>query len=294
MFNPLQPRTPAVPSAALRTNDLDDLPANQHDVTKAIKAQNDAIRGGEKTDDNPFPEFAEPHLTLSSPAGIQTTTAGSTHISSDEHLALTTGGHVSIAAGKSLFAAIRESCSIFAYRLGMRLIAAAGKVRIESQSDNVETIAKRAVEIMSTEDWINLTSKHGIQLNGGGSELKLSPKGILGFTNDAFRVNAAVHQTLDPRPKPVRSPLTDTSQAKVAEHFVLVEHGSGLRLPNQHYRITLSSGQVIEGTSNELGETELVLAEAMQIAISDHREENQAWSCIGPWTAVQATCWLHS
>src|SRR5260370_21362621 len=59
---------------------------DQSEVAKAIKAQNDAIRGGAKTDSNPFPEFAEPHLTLGSPVGIQATTAGSTHLASDVNL----------------------------------------------------------------------------------------------------------------------------------------------------------------------------------------------------------------
>jgi type VI secretion system secreted protein VgrG len=239
---------------------------DQSDVAKALKVQNDAIRGGAKTDDNAFPEFTEPHLTIASPVGIQSTTAGSTHIASDEHLALTTGGHVGIATGKSLFATVAQSFKVFVHKLGIKLVAASGKVHIEAQQDDIEIRARKVVEFMSTTDWINLTGKRGIRLSGGGTELEISAEGILGYTDGAYQIHSADHQTFGPQAKPVKLPLTDISQAKVAEHFVLMEHGSGLRLPGQRYRITLADGQLIDGTTNALGETALVLSESMQMA----------------------------
>jgi type VI secretion system secreted protein VgrG len=180
--------------------------ADQSEVAKAIKAQNDAIRGGTKTDDNPFPEFAEPHLTLASPVGIQATTAGSTHLASDENLAVTTGGHVGIAAGKSFFASIADAFSLFVHKLGITLVAASGKVRIEAQNDRIELIAKRVVKIMSTTDWIELKAKQGIRLNGGGSELEISRDGIVGYTDGQFLVHAADHLDAGPMTKPIVFP----------------------------------------------------------------------------------------
>jgi|GEM_PF-251553 len=247
-------------------HDAQEEEAGQSDVAKALKSQIDAIHGGAKTDDYAFPEFAEPHLTLASPVGIQSTTAGSTHVASERHLALTSGGHVSIAVGRGLFASVLRGISFFVHKLGISLIAASGKVRIEAQQDDIEIRARKVVEFMSTTDWINLNAKQGIRLNGGGAELEISAKGIMGYTDGAYQIHSADYQTLGPQAKPVRSPPTDVSQAKVAEHFVLIEHGSGLRLPGQRYRITLADGQLIDGTTNALGETALVLSESVQIA----------------------------
>ena len=179
-------------------NEAQDADSDQSNVTKVLKAQNDAIRGQAKTDDNSFPEFAQPHLTLASPSGIQTTTAGSTQIASSEHLALTTGEHIGIAAGKSLLASVRERISLFAELLGIRLIAAAGKIRIEAHSDSIQIIAKQVVELISATDWINLNAKQGIRLNGGGTELEISARGILGFTEGKFLVHADSHATDGP------------------------------------------------------------------------------------------------
>jgi type VI secretion system secreted protein VgrG len=179
---------------------------NQSEVTQALKAQNEAIRGSAKSRDNTFPELTEPHLTLASPTGIQTTTAGSTHFASGDHLALTTGGHLAIAADKSLFASIKAGCSIFVHRLGIKLVAASGKVRIEAQDDKIELVAKRVIDIMSTTGWINLTAKQGIRLSGGGSELEISPNGIIGHTGGVFLVHAAEHATDGPISRPVPLP----------------------------------------------------------------------------------------
>ncbi|MGV2290593.1 type VI secretion system tip protein TssI/VgrG [Trinickia sp. YCB016] len=180
--------------------------ADQSEVAKAIREQNDAIRGGARTDDNPFPELAESHLVLASPAGIQSSTAGSTHLASNEHLALTTGGHIGIAAGKSFFASVANAFSLFVHKLGIALVAASGKVRIESQSDRVELIAKRVVEIMSTTDWIELKAKQGIRINGGGSELEISRAGIIGFTDGQYLMHAADHRDAGPQTKPIVFP----------------------------------------------------------------------------------------
>lgn len=173
--------------------------SNQKEVTKAIEAQNEAIRGETAAGHGKFPEFREPHLVLASPAGIETSTAGSTHIASSENLALTTGKHVSIASGRSLFASVLDAVSIFVHRAGMKLIAASGKIRIEAQDDNVEVIARKVVEIISGSDWINLKAVKGIRLNGGGTELEISPAGIRGFTNGEFLVHAASHATDGPQ-----------------------------------------------------------------------------------------------
>jgi uncharacterized protein (DUF2345 family) len=189
-----------------------DANADQSEVTKAIKAQNDAIRGGAKTEGNLFPEFSEPHLTLASPVGIQTTTAGSTHIASDENLALTTGGNVGVAAAKSFFASIRNSFSVFVHKLGIRLIAASGKVRVEAQSDNVEIVAQKVLELMSTTDWINIKAKKGVTFNGGGSSLVISPDGIVGYTDGKVLFHCASLAEVAPQAKPLDFPSFPTGK----------------------------------------------------------------------------------
>lgn len=198
-----------------------DANADQSEVTKAIKAQNDAIHGGAKTDSNAFPEFSEPHLTLASPVGIQTTTAGSTHIASDENLALTTGGNVGVATGKSFLASVRNSFSVFVHKLGIKLIAASGKVRVEAQSDNVEIVAQKVLELMSTTDWINIKAKKGVTINGGGTALIISPDGVTGFTDGKVQFHCASLGEASPQARPLDFPSFPTGKMNDAFPFSL-------------------------------------------------------------------------
>ncbi|MDB5746244.1 MAG: Type secretion system Vgr family protein, partial [Massilia sp.] len=64
----------------------------QDEAAEDIKAQHSAIRGAAK---GAFPELAEPHLVMASPAGIELTTAQSTHIASGRHTAITSGKSLS-------------------------------------------------------------------------------------------------------------------------------------------------------------------------------------------------------
>ncbi|MFC5474607.1 type VI secretion system Vgr family protein, partial [Paraherbaspirillum soli] len=174
---------------------------DQSEVAQAIQAQNAAIQGaGGSSEAGRFPELAAPHLVLASPAGIETTTAQSTHIASGEHIALTSGKQLSLSVGKSLLASIAEKWSVFVHKLGIKLVAASGKVQIQAQSDDIELIAQKVVEIISTGDWIHLRAKQGIRLQGGHSELVIggAEDGLVGRTPGAFHVWSAGPQTFGP------------------------------------------------------------------------------------------------
>lgn len=191
-----------------------DKGADQSEVATALKLQNDAIKGSKGADR--FPELIEPHLVLSSPRGIETTAAASTHIASGEHIALSAGSHMSIVAGKSLYASVAQKFSLYVHQLGMKLIAASGKVQIQAQTDNMELLAQKVLDIISTTGWINLKAKEGIRLNGGGTELVLSAEGIKGLTTGVSHVHAADHQTMGPGNAPVQFPGAKVCSSRTA------------------------------------------------------------------------------
>lgn len=117
-----------------------DSEASQSDVTKELKQQNDEIKGSGKQG-----EFTQPHIVLSSPVGIASTTPENTHISSGKHNQLTSGGHTSISAQQSIFASALKGIRLFAHKLGMRLIAAHGDIDLQAQNGDVHVFAKDTV-----------------------------------------------------------------------------------------------------------------------------------------------------
>ncbi|WP_174965518.1 DUF2345 domain-containing protein, partial [Burkholderia ubonensis] len=191
-------------------------------------------------------------------AGISVAAERSAHIASNEDVAVTSGRHVGLAVGRSLFASVANRFSLFVHKAGMKLIAAAGKVRIEAQTNGIDMTAKQAVTITSTTDRIHLHAAKEIVLHAGSTEVRISERGYVVRTAGEHTVHAGSHQADVPQTRPMRLPVTPDNPGQFAAHFVLMEHASGFALPQQPYRITLDNGRVIEGVSNERGETALV------------------------------------
>lgn len=166
---------------------------SQADVAAAVQAQNRAIQGA----DGPFPELAEPHIVLSSPAGVAVTSARTTHLASGSHTALTAGKHIAISSGDSLFASIANTFRLLVHRAGMKLVAAAGDIDIQALSDSINLLSK--LNITQTANRITITAKEEIIINGGGSYVQLNAQGIEQGTSGAFTGHAASHSFLGPK-----------------------------------------------------------------------------------------------
>jgi type VI secretion system secreted protein VgrG len=179
---------------AARLNSAQDAPTQQAAAVDVIKKQIAGIKG-ESIDDAKFPELTQPHLVLSSPAGIATCTAQSTHIASDGNTALTTGRTLSIASGDSVFASVRQTFRLFVQKAGMKLVASAGNIDMEALADSINLLAK--LNITHSANTITITAKEDVVINGGGSYAKFSAGGIEYGTNGTFVAHAATHSFVD-------------------------------------------------------------------------------------------------
>src|SRR5207253_11511190 len=172
------------------------------------------------------------------------------HIASSEDVAVTSGRHVGIAVGRSLFASVSNAFSLFVHKAGMALVAAAGKVRIDAQTDGVDVTARKAIRLTSTADTIHLHAAKEIVLHAGRTEVRISDRGYVVRTAGEHTIHAGSHQTDHAQVRPMYVPVTPEHPGRYAAQFVLLEHGSGFALPNQPYRITLDNGRVVDGVSN--------------------------------------------
>jgi type VI secretion system secreted protein VgrG len=144
--------------------------SQQEGAVQDLKSQNQGIRGGK----GEFPELAAPHLVVASPAGIELSSAQSTHIASSRHTAITTGKSLSIASIDGLFASIGKTFRLFVHKAGMKLIAAGGKVSVQAQDDDVEIIANKVLALLSESDWVTIRGKKGVRLQGANHMIEIS------------------------------------------------------------------------------------------------------------------------
>ena len=234
---------------------------HQDDVADMLQSQNKVLAGAS----GQFSELSAPHLVFASAAGLATSTAQSTHLSSDEQIALTAKRDVSIAAGDSLFASVAQTLRLFAKNAGMKLLAAAGKVSIVAKQDDIELIAAKVITLISETDWIDLKGKKGIRLHGAGSMLEISDK--VQFFTAAPTLFHGNLETLAPSPRPHSSAATQSvSSALLAENeqtfdeqFQLIGADGQTPVANRRYRITADDGQTWEGISDSGGLTQRVV-----------------------------------
>ncbi|WP_051971821.1 type VI secretion system Vgr family protein [Massilia sp. 9096] len=163
---------------------------NQSGVAHVLQAQSKEIAGAASGAGN-FPELAQPHMVLASPAGIASTTAQSTHIASDLNTAITTGKSIAIAAGDAFFASVRQTFRLFVQRAGMKLIAASGDIDVKALSESINLLAE--LNMTQTANRIIISAKEDIVINGGGSYVKFTASGIEHGTSGTFVAHAATH-----------------------------------------------------------------------------------------------------
>ncbi|MBS0428364.1 MAG: DUF2345 domain-containing protein, partial [Proteobacteria bacterium] len=207
-------------------------------VTKELKRQNEEVKGTSQgnREQGQFPEFETPHLTIASPAGIEVTTAGSTHIASNEHNAITSGGHTSIAAGKSLLVSAKEAVRVAAFEKGIRLVAAAADIDVQALKDSINILAK--LEIRQEANRITITAKEEIVINGGTSYSQWNALGIVHGTNGLWREHAATHSLMGPASSPVNvQGFPSASFSRYDETFRLLDP-AGQPMPHIDYEIT--------------------------------------------------------
>lgn len=264
--------------AQVQRHDAQQMHADQSEVVSAIKDANAKLKGASANGETGFPEFEQPDIALSSAANLHTASAGNTHVASERHTVLTAAGHVSIAAGKSFFASVREKIAFYAQKAVT--IITPGPVHIQSRNGPMSQSAEGELSITSTNGIVRIAGKNGVDILCGGTLLRLRPEGLTGYTGGNFLVHAANHGTNDPQTMPVDYPVTPDNPGKFAAHHVLVEHGGGFAVPNQPFR-QIVDGQVSTGVTNALGEFPLVTSNATTFGVIELLSQSEPGSVIG-------------
>ncbi|KWQ04797.1 type VI secretion system protein [Acinetobacter harbinensis] len=169
---------------------LSDIAKNQH--TDEIESV-EQLKAFAQQIEQDMAKFKKAMLLLNSPEGIGLSTAEDIHLSADGQINHIAGDSINLSTQKNLIAHAQSKISLFAAQEGARLYAGKGKVEIQAQSDGADLIARKGIQIISTEDRIEITSPKEIVLTAGGSQLKINSSGIFPKTGGKFEVKAGQH-----------------------------------------------------------------------------------------------------
>jgi type VI secretion system secreted protein VgrG len=235
---------------------------DQDEVVKALQRQADELKGGK----TPGHEFQTPHLTLASPAGLETSTQGSTHVVSTEHIALSSGGHTSVSAMRSLLVSVKEAVRLFAYKSGMKLVAASTDIDIAALKDNINLLAK--LNITHTANKIIIKAKEEVEIVGGTSFTRWNAGGIEHGSNGRWLQQAASHMVVGPANAPgpelkaidvaLKETPVEAAVVFAAQH---IPGPSPTLLAGQPYTLLKDGAEVEKGMFDEYGRVTVEKAE---------------------------------
>ncbi|WP_171491796.1 type VI secretion system Vgr family protein [Acinetobacter pittii] len=138
-------------------------------------------------------EFQSAVMLLASPKSIAVSSNEDIHLSANGQLTQSAGDSINISTQKNIVSHASQKISLFAAQEGARLFAGKGKVEIQAQGDALDVIARKGVQITSTEDTVFITSPTEINLTANGSQIKLNGSGIFPVTGGKLEVKAGQH-----------------------------------------------------------------------------------------------------
>jgi type VI secretion system secreted protein VgrG len=206
----------------------------------------------------------KPVVALSGPAGIGITSQENIAIGAQTNVDVLSVGNTQLSVGKKLKARVAEGISLFAHKLGIKLIAASGKVDIQTHEDDIEITSAKRIVLTAADEIVLQAPK--VRFVAQGAQVDLGGGAITQQSSGAHTIKSSTFDHIGPGGGNVPGLDLPTSSAQTDERFVLARRGSGRPHANQRYRIELDDGRTIEGVTNQQGHTELTQDMALKIA----------------------------
>nr|WP_168396678.1 type VI secretion system Vgr family protein [Acinetobacter indicus] len=151
------------------------------------------LKNLESEDQSKAAAFKQAIMLLASPSSIALESNEDIHLSADGQINQIAQGSINTSTQDSIIGHASKKISLFAAQEGARLYAGKGKIEIQAQGDGADLIARKGVQIISTEANVDITSAKEIVLTAGGSQLKINASGVFPTTGGKFEVKAGQH-----------------------------------------------------------------------------------------------------
>ena len=214
----------------------------------------------EQQDQNKADAFKQAIMILSAPNSIAVSSHEDIYLSADGQISQSAGESINLSTQKSLIAHASDKISLFAAQDGLRAYAGKGKIEIQAQGDALDVIARKGIQIISTEEQIEIKANKKIVLTAGGSQIEISGAGVLPTTAGKFEVKAGQHQFLGGgRIEDSFMILPDLRSKKFHRRFLFHDEISSQPLSYYKYRVkNKTTNEILQGITNIDGLTEII------------------------------------
>ncbi|CAA0184056.1 type VI secretion system tip protein VgrG [Acinetobacter baumannii] len=239
----------------------------------------------EEKDQEKAAAFKQALMVLTAPNSIVLASNEDIHLSADGQLSQNAGDSISLSTQKNLIAHAQNKISLFAAQQGTRLYAGKGKVEIQAQGDGADLIARKGIQIISTEDRIEISASKEIVITSGGSQIKINSSGIFPVTGGKFEVKAGQHVFMGGGKVSVDKidlPNLPPPDKNIGKFFLYRSDGSPFI--EHEYKILDKTGNVLkQGITNQFGETDYVQTEQSEEITYDVKMLKEAERISDSW-----------
>jgi len=148
------------------------------DAAKSARAAAADLEALRELLDNVINGLERPAVVMSAPDGIAMVSGDHLQMSAGKNVIATAGGSADIGVKKNFTVAAGGAVSLFAQKQGMKLFAAMGKVEIQAQRGEMSLAALKDFTITSSADRVVLTADKEVWIGAGGSYIKINANGI--------------------------------------------------------------------------------------------------------------------
>jgi type VI secretion system secreted protein VgrG len=215
----------------------------------------------------------KPIIAATSPAGMVLGSQDNIALAAHSHIDMVSGQNTQISTGNKFLLRATEQISLFVHKLGMKLIAASGKITIQAQSDNVEVTAAKLFDMTGLEEIIIQAPKitfitQDTQTVMGGGNITTQCMG-------AHTEHAAKHVRVGPAAVVLPLPSMPTSPESLnhanlySQRFDLshLAYNEPLEFSSENlpYRVFNKTGNVVaSGETNQDGLTDRIFTNGPQ------------------------------
>ncbi|MDR1229750.1 MAG: type VI secretion system tip protein VgrG [Azoarcus sp.] len=186
---------------------------------------------------------------LTAPEGIAIGTEANINLATGESLDWVSLKDTNHTVGQHWRVRVARSLSFFVQQLGMKLIAAAGKIVVRALSDEIEIAAAKRLHLISLEEIVLDAPKITLRAQGAGVEYG---GGITGRTTGAHVVHAGAHSMTGPANVTPEGAL-GAGKGAFDEKVQLFWEGADAPIKNRQYRLHLEDGRMLEGATDAEG-----------------------------------------
>lgn len=198
----------------------------------------------------------QPIVAIDAPGGMIVGSGDNIAIGAQTHVDVVSVGNTQVSAGRKVLIRAAETVSLFAHKLGIKLIAAAGKVEIQAHQDNIELTSAKRIVISASDEIVLQAPKvsiitQGAQAAFGGDSITYQASGAYTINSATFAHRGSGNGEIEALTLP-KSAMAHDQRVRINDL------NTGEPMANQRFRARLEDGQEIEGTTDAQGLTQIL------------------------------------